>query len=393
MNANNSSGMGWSFRLGKVLGIDLHVHVTFFLLLAFVALSHLLAGQGLAAALGGVVFLLSLFLCVVLHELGHALAARRYGITTRDITLLPIGGVARLERMPDKPSQELVVALAGPLVNVVIALGLFSGLVLAGKWQSGLEVSVLGGSLGHRLLFANVFLVLFNLLPAFPMDGGRVLRSLLAMRLNYVRATRIAAGIGKGMAVVFALLGLAGNFMLLLIALFVWIGATQEAAAAEMKVSLAGARVREAMLTEFHSLQPQDRLGDAALRLLAGSQHDFPVTDKGCLVGLLTHADLFRALREYGEEHSVAATMQRDLEVLSPHDSLEDALARERTGRNLVLPVLEGERLVGLLTPENLGEFLLIRKARANHRAHNGPPSTPPPLPTFFQVRPAAGSA
>ncbi|HEX5219847.1 MAG TPA: site-2 protease family protein [Verrucomicrobiae bacterium] len=392
MNATSSSGMGWSFRLGKVLGIDLYVHVTFFLLLAFVAMSHWVAGQGLAAALGGVVFLLSLFLCVVLHEFGHALAARQYGIATRDITLLPIGGVARLERMPDKPSQELVVALAGPLVNVVIALGLFSGLVLSGKWHSGVEMSVLGGSLAHRLLFANVFLVLFNLLPAFPMDGGRVLRSLLAMRLNYVRATRIAVNIGKGMAVVFGLLGLFGNFMLLLIALFVWMGATQESLVAEMKFSLAGARVREAMLTEFHSLQPQDPLGEAARQLLAGSQHDFPVIDNGRLVGLLTHADLFRALRAHGEDHSVSAAMQRDLDVLSPFDSLEQAMARERAGRNLVLPVLEGERLVGLLTPENLSEFLLIRKARALHNDRTGPPSTPPPLPTFVRARPA-GSA
>jgi Zn-dependent protease len=193
MNTKTKSGLGWSLHLGRWLGIDVYLHFTFLLLLAFIGLSQGLIGRSLDAALGGVLFFTGLFVCVLLHEYGHALAARRYGIGTRDITLLPIGGVARLERMPEKPSQEFGVALAGPAVNVIIALGLFIGLKLGGWWQPLSSLSTTGGNIFERLLVANVFLVLFNLLPAFPMDGGRVLRALLAMKLNHTRATRIAA--------------------------------------------------------------------------------------------------------------------------------------------------------------------------------------------------------
>src|SRR5512147_789112 len=196
MTAKTKSSFGWSFHLGRLLGIDVYIHFTFLLLLAFIGFSHGFATRSAEAALGGVLFFAGLFVCVLLHEYGHALAARRYGIGTRDITLLPIGGVARLERMPEKPSQEFVVALAGPAVNVVIAIGLFVGLKLGGWWQPLSSLSTTGGNLFERLLIANVFLVLFNLLPAFPMDGGRVLRALLAMKLNHTRATRIAARIG-----------------------------------------------------------------------------------------------------------------------------------------------------------------------------------------------------
>jgi len=276
MNTKTRSGLGWSLHLGRWLGIDVYLHFTFLLLLAFIGLSQGLIGRSLDAALGGVLFFTGLFVCVLLHEYGHALAARRYGIGTRDITMLPIGGVARLERMPEKPSQEFVVALAGPAVNVIIALGLFIGLKLGGWWQPLSSLSPTGGNIFERLLVANVFLVLFNLLPAFPMDGGRVLRAVLAMKLNHARATRIAARIGQGMAVVFGFAGLFGNPMLLLIALFVWVGAAQEAAASETKSSFSGATVRDAMLTDFKTLAPGDTLRDATRLLLAGSQQDFP---------------------------------------------------------------------------------------------------------------------
>src|SRR5512142_725469 len=252
--------MKWSFKVGRILGINVYIHATFLLLLGFVGLEHWLAAHTLEAALNGVLFFGGLFLCVLLHEYGHALAARRFGIATRDITLLPIGGLARLERMPDKPSQELVVAIAGPLVNVVIAVSLFLGLYLSGHWQPLSSLTTTSGNLVERLLAVNVFLVLFNLLPAFPMDGGSVLRSLLAMRMQYTRATRIAARTGQAMAVLFGFAGLFGNPMLLLIALFVWIGAGQEAAAVEMKAGLAGYLVRDAMQSEVRTLSPQDTL-------------------------------------------------------------------------------------------------------------------------------------
>ena len=391
--------MKWSFKIGRILGVDVFIHATFLLLLGFIGLSHGLAERSLEAAWNGALFFAGLFVCVLLHEYGHALAARRYGIGTRDITLLPIGGVARLERMPEKPVQELIVALAGPAVNVVIAVGLLAGLLLRATWQLPSEASLASGGLIERLLVVNVFLVLFNLLPAFPMDGGRVLRSLLALRMDYARATGIAAAVGKGMAVLFGFAGLFGNPMLLIIALFVWIGATQEASAIEMKSSFRGATVREAMLTDFKTLTPGQRLADATRLLLAGSQQDFPVVERGSIVGILTHRELLLALREHGNEALVADIMRREFEVLSADAPLDTALAPEHVEKGLFMPVLDGGRLLGLITPENVGEFFMIRSALQSRGGNRPLPSSkappvirlprllPPPIPD----RPAGG--
>ncbi len=225
----------WSFKIAEPLGIGVYVHVSFLLIVAWVALGQLQAGGGLGAVVGSILFLLALFACVLLHELGHAVAAARYGIRTRDIILLPIGGLARLERMPTEPRQELVVAVAGPLVNVAIAAALWLWLAFTGTLVPADQVGLTAGPFFERLLVVNVGLVIFNLLPAFPMDGGRVLRSLLAMRLGPLKATRIAATIGTGMAALFALVGVFFNPFLLLIALFIWIGASQERALAESR--------------------------------------------------------------------------------------------------------------------------------------------------------------
>lgn len=379
MKVQNANRNAWSFRLGRMLGVDVYVHLTFLLLLGFIGVAHGLAGRSVDAALTGVLFFAGIFLCVLLHEFGHALAARRYGIKTTDITLLPIGGLARLERIPEKPVQELVVALAGPAVNLVIAAGLAVGLWLGGYWQTLSSLGLTGGNIFERLLVANVFLVLFNLLPAFPMDGGRVLRSLLAMRLDYARATNIAAGIGKGMAVLFGFAGLFGNPMLLLIALFVWIGASQEAAAAQMKSSFVGATVRDAMLTDFRVLSPRNSLGDASKLLLTGSQTDFPIVDGGRVVGILDHAALFQSLRERGDLALVGEVMRSGFITLRADQSLDDALTEVRAEGGLTMAVTEDGRFVGLLTPENVGEFFMIRRALVNR---------PPPLP---RVPPAIG--
>ncbi|HXI51511.1 MAG TPA: site-2 protease family protein, partial [Candidatus Saccharimonadales bacterium] len=266
-----------SWRIGRVAGIDVHLHFTFLILLGWVALSHYLQRQNWRDALGGLAFTLSLFTIVVLHELGHALTARRFGIRTRDITLLPIGGVARLERIPENPKQELLVALAGPAVNVVLA-ALFLGVLMVGaELPAAKEFKLVGGHFLAKLMWINVSLAVFNLLPAFPMDGGRVLRAVLAMRMDYVRATNIAASIGKGMAWVFASVGLFTNPFLIFIALFVWIGAAQEASQAQMKSALAGLPVSRVMMTDFRTLAPDDTLARAVEHILAGCQQDFPV--------------------------------------------------------------------------------------------------------------------
>lgn len=366
--------MKWSIRLGRMLGIDVFLHVTFLLVLGFIAIAHWLAHGSLAAVIGGVGFFVALFTCVLLHEYGHALAARRFGIATRDITLLPIGGVAHLERMPDRPLQELWVALAGPAVNVAIAAVLALWLTLTGTWEPLSALSTTSGGFAERLLAVNVFLVLFNLIPAFPMDGGRVLRALLALRLEYTRATRIAATVGQGLACVFGLIGLFSNPFLLLIAVFVWMGATQEAAATDMKAALGGLPVREAMLTDFRTLSPHDTLGDATRLLIKGSQQDFPVLDDGRIVGVLSHARLFEVLRERGEWTPVGEAMGHDFRMLRPDEPLDGALFQAEPGET-ALPVVRDGRLVGLLTAENIGELLMIRSASRQRGIE------PPPLP------------
>ena len=221
--------MKWSWKIGEFAGIGVYMHATFLLLLGWVAFVHWQEGQTLASVVSGLAFILAIFACVVAHEYGHALTARRYGIRTREITLLPIGGVARLERMPDDPRQELWVALAGPAVNVVIAAVLFGWLLMTGGLVPLDQVAVGRGSFLERLMMVNLFLVGFNMLPAFPLDGGRVLRALLSMRLPSSTATRLAAAIGKIFALIFGMVALlSGNVSLAMIAFFVFLGAGAE---------------------------------------------------------------------------------------------------------------------------------------------------------------------
>ena len=286
--------MGWSWRIGRIAGIDVYMHPTFLLLLLWVALAHFFAHHDPVEALYGLAFVLALFGIVVLHELGHALMARRYGIRTRDITLLPIGGVARLERIPEEPWQELMVAVAGPAVNVVMAAGIYLGLLLARGLSLSPVDTVLrvGGGFVQQLFWVNVTLVVFNLVPAFPMDGGRVLRALLAMRLDYVRATQLAASIGQGIALLFGVLGLFFNPFLIFIAVFVWVAGTQEAGMVLMRSALGDVPVLRAMITDFRALRSDDPLAQAVEHLLGGFQQDFPVVEDGQVVGVLTRNDL-----------------------------------------------------------------------------------------------------
>jgi len=365
--------MKWSWKIGEIRGVGIYLHATFALLILWIGLAHWMESHDLGATLSGVGFILCLFGCVLLHELGHALAAMRFGIPTRDITLYPIGGVARLERMPDKPLQELTVALAGPAVNVVIAFGLLFWLLATEAYQPLHELGVTAGSFLERVMIANLFLGVFNMLPAFPMDGGRVVRALLATRLEYTQATHIAAAIGQGMALIFGFLGFLFNPFLLFIALFVWIGAGQEASATMMKHSLGGIPVRQAMITNFRSLSPRDTLRRAVELVLSGSQEDFPVVDNGDLVGILTRGDLLRALAEEGQDAPVADVMRKDFEVVHPHDMLDSALARHHKCQCHTIPVSESGHLVGLVTMDNIGEFLMIQAALKGALASSPP--------------------
>lgn len=356
--------MKWSIRLGTYFGIPVRMHLTFLLLLLWVAILHWTQFKSLGAVLGGVVFIILIFGCVVLHEFGHALTARKYGVRTRDITLLPIGGLARLERMPDDPKQELWVALAGPAVNVVIALALAVFLSAAGALVPMNRLTVTGGPFLARLMVVNIFLAVFNLVPAFPMDGGRVLRALLATRVEYTRATQVAAYIGQTVAFLFGILGLFGGYpVLLFIAFFVWIGAAQEASMVQMKTSLSGIPVSRAMITDFRTLSPMATLAEAVDLTLAGAQKDFPVVEQGRVAGVLTQKDLLVALTKRGPDVRVSEVMHTEFEVVEATEMLETAFQRLTVCRCNTAPVAFRGKLVGLVTMDNIGEFIAIQGA------------------------------
>jgi Zn-dependent protease/CBS domain-containing protein len=358
--------MDWSFKLFDVAGTAVRVHFTFFLLLAWIGAAHWTRG-GPAEAIDGIIFILLLFACVLLHEFGHIFAARRYGIRTPDVTLLPIGGVASLERMPEKPSQEIIVALAGPAVNLVIAVLLMVVLGARFDFTQMAQLEQAQTSLIGRVAAANVALLVFNLIPAFPMDGGRVLRAVLAIGLGYTRATRIAASIGQGLAVVLAIVGLMGNPLLVLIAVFIFLAASGEAGYVQMRDYTRGYLASHAMITSFQTLSPSSTVDDAAQLLLRTTQKEFPVVDgAGTLRGMLTHEALIAALRTTGGATPVLDVMTRDVPTV-PENGCLDAVFKvmqQRGGTRFVGVVDPNQRLLGYITAENLAELVMIRSAQ-----------------------------
>jgi Zn-dependent protease/CBS domain-containing protein len=357
--------MTWSFKLGTYAGTEVRVHITFALLLLWIWFAHYQVG-GQAAAWEGVAFILAVFACVVLHEFGHVLAARRYGIKTPDITLLPIGGLARLERMPDEPRQEFVIAIAGPLVNVAIAAIIYLALGYSvGVEQIG-QIEDPRADFFARLAGINVFLVLFNLIPAFPMDGGRVLRAVLAVWLPWSRATQIAATIGQGLAFVFGFVGLFYNPLLIFIAIFVYLAAAAEAQNAQLREVASSVLAGDVMVTNFARLQRSANIDEAIEMLLATTQHEFPVVDpEGRFEGLITRDDIIRALRESGPGTAVVSVMRKDIPKSHPRKNLQDSLRMmQDAGVPAVAIVDDSGRLVGLMTHENLGEMMMVRAAR-----------------------------
>jgi Zn-dependent protease len=359
----------WSWRIGRFAGIDVRIHATFLFLLAWIALVGYQQTGTAAGAVSGVIFILVVFASVVLHEYGHALTARHYGVATREITLLPIGGVAQIERMPSKPKQELVIALAGPAVTVALAVLLWGILTATGQATSASALLSGDASFLARLMWINVWLAAFNVLPAFPMDGGRVLRAALATRMDYARATHIAAEIGKGFALIFGIIGLFRDPWLVLIALFIWLAAAGEATVAQFRTSFAGIPVERVMIRDVRTLVPGDHLSAAMDAVLAGFQQDFPVVEDGRVVGVLTRGDMMKALAQHGREALVGSVMQRTFEVAEPGEELEGAFARLQACRCHTFPVVRDQQLVGVLTTENVGEFLMIQSALQRERA------------------------
>ena len=339
----------------RLAGVPVRFHFTFVLLVVFLVVTELAQKQ---PGLMFLVYVVALFASVLLHELGHAMVARQCGVRTLEIVMFPIGGLSRLEKNP-KPAQELWIALAGPLVNIIIAGALLGYIYYT--HQPMVVGNLLDPTVGN-LALNNLILAAFNLLPAYPMDGGRVLRAIIARYKSEDEATRIAAWAGRMLAISMGLYGLLSmQFMLVFIAFFVYLGAAQEGAAAMGRQLTHGIPVRAAMVTEFHTLPHGSTVRDAANLLLATSQQDFPVVLGDNVVGLLSRNALLRALAAEGQDAYVAGAMERDFTRLSPDMDLAEALP-SMTHAGACALVMEDDRLVGLLTTENLSEFLVLRR-------------------------------
>lgn len=356
--------MNYSLRLGKAFGIPVSIHWTFLLLVGWILYSNLRMGRTLQEAGIAVIFILILFGCVILHELGHALAARRYGIPTKSIVMLPIGGVATLEKMPEKPSQELVVALAGPSVNVVIAFILAGILISTGQ-------PILPTTAGYiefanflpSLLIVNLFLAIFNLLPAFPMDGGRVLRASLSFKFSRVKATQIAVRIGQLMAVLFIIAGIFSNPFLVLIALFIMYGAQTEYMVVKSKAQLENAKAGNIIITRFTPLQAGQTLGDAAHTLLSTQENAFLIMQDNQIAGVLTKNNLILGLTQLGKDAEIRQAMNATVHIIDADTPLSEIMDYVlKTGQKF-FPVVKDNTLLGVIDWENINEYKEIREA------------------------------
>jgi Zn-dependent protease/CBS domain-containing protein len=356
-------GRRWSISIAKVNGTAVRIHFTFVLFLLWVGLAGLLT-SGPAAALNTLIYLALIFVSVVLHEFGHILAARQFGVRTPEIVLLPIGGVARLERIPEQPRAEFVIALAGPAVTLLIVLGLV-------LWLGGLPhpdvLQKSGGmpALAGKLAYANLALLVFNLLPAFPMDGGRILRAGLAALLGHERGTRIAARVGQVAAVLFGMAGIAdGNVILVLIAVFVFLTAKSESGIAELNGITSGRPASESMITNFLPLRGDSPVSEAAMALIRTEQSEFPVLDdSGRLQGFLTREGIIRALVEGGPGTPIARTMLGSIPTVFPWSRMDEIVPLLTEGASVVGVTDEDNRLLGYITWENLMEKLLVSRA------------------------------
>ena len=355
----STAGTVKAFRL---FGVPVRLHFTFILLVVFVAVSVLASNQSSASY---AIFLLGSLVSVLLHELGHAVVAARFGIRTLEIVMFPIGGLSRMERSL-KPAAEIWVSLAGPFVNILLAAGIFAYMISAHEATPvGLAdlMQPNGKSVLALLLYGNLLLAGFNLLPAFPMDGGRILRALLTYVRPEDEATRIAAWMGRMLAISMGLYGLLGaHFMLVFFSLFIYLGAAQESVAALGRTLTHGIPIRAAMVTEFHTLDHGNTIRDAANLLLSTAQQDFPVMHGEQVVGLLGRNLLLKALASEGPDAYVAGVMDRDFLTFEPDADLSPVLPMmARAGRCAL--VMDGTRLIGLLTTDNLSEFLLLRRS------------------------------
>jgi len=361
--------MGSSFKIGRFSGIDVRVHWTFLLLLAFFAFIGYQTSGNLAGALTPTAVIVALFVCVLLHEFGHSLVAQRLGIEIRSITLLPIGGVSNLESLPEKPSDEVKITIAGPLVNVVLAPVFFGvGLLLGAVPRIPADIFTGIGSVGQfffYLGYLNVVLAVFNLLPAFPLDGGRILRGLLATRLGALRATEISSTVGQLFAIAFFLIGLiSGNFLLALVAVFIYFGARGESQMVRGRELTSGLSVSDVMGTKprTETVTPSHTFGEVLDSVIHGYQEDFPVVDEsGKLLGMITRNEIMTAAHSPENYSSVRELMKTNVPTISSQaDLFEEGLRILQQSGFRALPVTENGELVGMLTIEDVGHASLL---------------------------------
>lgn len=357
--------MKWSLTLGKIAGIRVLLHWTFWILILWIVFAQTRSGASSADIIFSVGTVFSIFACVVMHEFGHALTARKYGINTRRIVLLPIGGIADIERIPENPKQELLIAIAGPAVNVVIA-GLIYLLTPVNKIFLE-EADLLALSRYHlfwsALFSINIILVAFNLIPAFPMDGGRMLRALLSMNMNRAKATKIAANLGQLIAILFILFGLFYNPFLSLIGVFIFFAAYSENFMTQHQEFLQRYLVKDAMMTNFTRIDPHQTIQEVSDKIIAGPEHDFVVSEDGNALGVITYPLLIQALKERSHDTAVSAIMIKNFESIHIDEHLDKIFLKLQRDKNSFLPVLDNEKLAGVINRNNINEFLMIRRA------------------------------
>jgi Zn-dependent protease/CBS domain-containing protein len=353
--------MQWSFKLGKIFGIQFQIHVTFLFLLVFIFLAGLRRGP--EQALLGVFFICAIFACVLIHEIGHSLIARRFGIEAKSITLLPIGGVATMEEIPEKPGQEIAISIVGPFINLAIAgilylfIGTWSGMITPSLYPDSVQ------DLFTRLIGINIILAAFNLIPAFPMDGGRVLRGILSLKMGFVRATTTAVFIGQGFSMFFIFYGLFFNWWLSLIGIFLFIGAGGEKQHVMLQSILHRVQAGEVMATDFHSLHPDDPLTRALEHIYHGCQQDFPVVGSKGIEGVLTRMGILSVIHEKGVIVPVSEVMDRQFHYVDPRTPLDEVYQYLLSHNKTTMPVLENEKLRGMLSLDGISRYLMIQTA------------------------------
>jgi Zn-dependent protease/predicted transcriptional regulator len=354
--------MSWSLNVGKIFGINFRIHFTFFLLIFFIFIS-VLNQFGIDRAILATLFICAVFICVLIHEIGHSLIAQRFGKKAKSITLLPIGGVATMEEMPEKPAQEIAMSVIGPFINLAIAGGLYLligrrvGVSLPGMYPET------AGAFFSALIGANIMLAIFNLIPAFPMDGGRVLRGILAMKMDYVHATSVAVVVGQAIAMFFIFFGVFFNLWLSLIGMFLYIGAGSEKQQVILRSFLHQVPASEAMTTDFQVLQPEESVGRALKHFHHGSQDDFPIVGENGIEGILTRDRILASIHEKGLDVPVSEVMDRAFEAVDGRTPLDEIYKRLLLSHKTAMVVVDAGQVKGMVSLDGISRYFMIKAA------------------------------